>query len=62
MTAQLGAELRAELRKTFSTRLWWALGIPVLVLSILYNLFGALFAGREAFHAGVQDLLTPQSE
>ena len=37
--------VRAELRKTFSTRLWWALGIPVLVLSILYNLFGALFAG-----------------
>ena len=45
--APLGAELRAELRKTFSTRLWWALGIPVLVLSILYNLFGALFAGLD---------------
>ena len=42
--ARLGL-LRAELRKTFSTRLWWALGIPVLVLSVLYNLFGALFAG-----------------
>ncbi len=34
--------LRAELRRTLSTRLWWALGIPVLVLSVLYNLFGAL--------------------
>ena len=39
--------LRAELRKTFSTRVWWALGIPVLVLSVLYNLFGALFAGSD---------------
>jgi ABC-2 type transport system permease protein len=36
------ASLRAELRRTLSTRLWWALGIPVLVLSVLYNLFGAL--------------------
>ena len=39
------ALLRAELRKTFSTRLWWALAIPVVMLSVLYNLFGALFAG-----------------
>lgn len=35
--------LRSELRKTFSTKLWWALLIPVLVLSILINLFGGLF-------------------
>jgi ABC-2 type transport system permease protein len=47
MGAVTGA-VRSELRKTFSTRLWWALGIPVLVLSVLYNLFGALFAGVAA--------------
>jgi ABC-2 type transport system permease protein len=45
VTGALMGALRAELRKTFSTRLWWALGIPVLVLAVLYNLFGALFAG-----------------
>jgi ABC-2 type transport system permease protein len=39
------ALLRAELRKTLSTRLWWALGIPVVMLSLLYNLFGALLTG-----------------
>jgi hypothetical protein len=51
MTGPLTGAVRAELRKTFSTRLWWALGIPVLVLSVLYNLFGALFAGVAADEA-----------
>jgi ABC-2 type transport system permease protein len=41
------ALLRAELRKTLSTRMWWALGIPVVVLSVLYNLFGVLLAAAD---------------
>ena len=53
------ALLRAELRKTFSTRLWWALGIPVLVLSVLYNLFGALFAGARRRPGGPARDLVP---
>jgi len=53
------ALLRAELRKTFSTRLWWALGIPVLVLSILYNLFGALFAGAADERGGWAATVVP---
>jgi ABC-2 type transport system permease protein len=35
--------LRAEVRKTFSTKLWWALLVPVALLSIVINLFGGLF-------------------
>jgi ABC-2 type transport system permease protein len=53
------ALLRAELRKTFSTRLWWALGIPVLVLAALYNLFGALFAGIDGPGEGWLGSLVP---
>ncbi len=40
--------LRAELRKAFSTRLWWALGLPVLALAVLVNLFGGLFTAAVA--------------
>lgn len=40
-----GMQVRAELRKTFSTRLWWALLIPVAALSVLLHLFGGLFSG-----------------
>lgn len=35
-------QLRAELRKIFSTRLWWGLLIPVAVLSMLLGVFGGL--------------------
>jgi ABC-2 type transport system permease protein len=35
--------LRAEFRKAFSTKLWWALLVPVVVLAALVNLFGGLF-------------------
>jgi ABC-2 type transport system permease protein len=34
--------LRAEWRRVVSTRLWWALLIPVMVLAVLVNLFGGL--------------------
>lgn len=34
--------LRSELRKIFSTKLWWGLLLPVLALSILVNLFGGV--------------------
>ena len=36
------AALRAEWRRVVSTRLWWALLIPVVVLALLVNLFGGL--------------------
>lgn len=51
--------LRAELRKAFSTRVWWALGIPVVVLSVLCNLFGALLAGVEGPPDGRLRTLVP---
>jgi ABC-2 type transport system permease protein len=34
--------LRAELRRVVSTRLWWALLIPVALLAAVVNLFGGL--------------------
>lgn len=37
------ALLRAEFRKIISTRLWWGLAIPVVVLSLLVNVFGGVF-------------------
>lgn len=39
----MGGLLRAEQRKSFSTKLWWALLIPVALLSILINVSGGLF-------------------
>jgi ABC-2 type transport system permease protein len=44
--------LRAELRKVASTRMWWALGLPVAVLAALVNLFGGLITGAVAEAAG----------
>ncbi len=35
--------VRAELRKIRSTRLWWALLIPVVMIAVLVNAFGGLF-------------------
>jgi ABC-2 type transport system permease protein len=35
--------VRAEFRKMFSTKLWWALLVPVVALAALVNLFGGLF-------------------
>jgi ABC-2 type transport system permease protein len=40
--ALMGALLRSELRKTFSIKLWWVLLAPVVLLSILLNLFGGV--------------------
>ena len=37
------AQVRAELRKVRSTKLWWALLIPVALLSTLVNLFSGVF-------------------
>lgn len=37
------ALLRAEVRKTSSTKLWWALLIPVGLLSVLINVFAGIF-------------------
>jgi ABC-2 type transport system permease protein len=49
--------LRAELRKTGSTRLWWGLLIPVVLLSAVTNAFGGLFTAALPSDAGLPLLL-----
>lgn len=39
----MGGLLRAELVKTTSTKLWWGLLIPVVLLAMIINVFGGLF-------------------
>jgi ABC-2 type transport system permease protein len=41
--APIRAQVRAELRKVASTKLWWGLLIPVGLLSSVINLFGGAF-------------------
>lgn len=41
--AVTGAAIRAEYRKVVSTKLWWGLLIPAVLLSIVINLFGGTF-------------------
>ena len=41
--AAIRAAVRAEYRKVVSTKLWWGLLVPVVVLSIVINLFGGAF-------------------
>ncbi|WP_219420171.1 ABC transporter permease [Pseudonocardia nigra] len=53
----MGALLRAELRKTFSTKLWWGLLVPVAVLSLVVNLFGGLFTAAIPVEDGRLPLL-----
>lgn len=53
----MGRLLRAEVRKTFSTRLWWALLVPVAVLSTVINLFGGLFTAAIPDAGGTLPLL-----
>lgn len=49
-------QLHSELRKAFSTRLWWGLLIPVALLSLLVNAFGAGLSSLAAGFAGPDDL------
>jgi ABC-type transport system involved in multi-copper enzyme maturation permease subunit len=49
--------LRAELRKTTSTRLWWGLFIPAGLLSVLINVFGGLFTAAIPVEEGRLPLL-----
>jgi ABC-2 type transport system permease protein len=46
--AAIGAPVRAEFRKVASTKLWWALLIPAALLSVMVNLFGAVFTAAFA--------------
>jgi hypothetical protein len=46
--AHVNSLVRAEFRKAFSTKLWWALLVPVVVVSVLVNLSGRLFAAITA--------------
>jgi ABC-2 type transport system permease protein len=46
------AQLRSELRKTTSTKLWWALLLPAALLSLLVNLATAQ-GGALAFTSGL---------
>jgi ABC-2 type transport system permease protein len=49
--------VRAEFRKAFSTKLWWALLVPVVVLAALINLFGGLFTASLGEEGGPSILL-----
>jgi ABC-type transport system involved in multi-copper enzyme maturation permease subunit len=49
-------QLHSELRKAFSTRLWWGLLIPVAMLSLLVNAFGAGLSGLAADFADGGDV------
>lgn len=44
--------IRAEYRKIFSTKLWWALLLPVAVVALLFTLAGGGFAGLLAAAPG----------
>lgn len=46
--AAVWAPVRAEFRKVASTRLWWGLLIPVVLLSSMINLFGGVFTAAFA--------------
>ncbi|MCO1660176.1 ABC transporter permease subunit [Pseudonocardia humida] len=35
--------IKSEVRKTFTTKMWWALLIPITLISMLANAFGGLF-------------------
>jgi hypothetical protein len=51
--ARVNGLVRAEFRKAFSTKLWWALLVPVVVVSALVNLSGGLLTASLAdVHAG----------
>ena len=52
MTALLVPVLRAELRRVVSTRLWWALLVPVVLLAAAVNLFGGLLGGGAGAQVG----------
>jgi hypothetical protein len=43
VVGEIAAPIRAEFRKVASTKLWWALLIPVALLSSMINLFGGVF-------------------
>jgi ABC-2 type transport system permease protein len=43
VVGEIAAPVRAEFRKVASTKLWWALLIPVALLSSMINLFGGAF-------------------
>ena len=49
--------LRAELRKTTSTRMWWGVFVPAALLSVLINLFGGLFTAAIPAEEGRLPLL-----
>lgn len=48
--------VQAEYRKIFSTKLWWALLIPVAAVALLFTLAGGGFAGVLADQSGSVDL------
>jgi hypothetical protein len=35
--------IQSEIRKTFTTKMWWALLIPVVIISMITNAFGGIF-------------------
>jgi ABC-2 type transport system permease protein len=53
----MGSLLLAEVRKTTSTKVWWALLIPVALLSVLINVFGGLVTAAIPDEGGTLPLL-----
>lgn len=49
--------IRSEVRKTFTTRMWWALLIPIALISMGINAFGGLFESLVGDIAEVRSVL-----
>ena len=49
--------IRSEFRKFFTTRMWWGMGLAVVLASLLFSLFNALiFTSMAAGEAGFEPL------
>lgn len=53
----IAALLRSEYRKVVSTKGWWGLLIPVVLLALLINVFGGVVADLAATSAGTLPLM-----
>ncbi|HEY0808279.1 MAG TPA: ABC transporter permease [Pseudonocardiaceae bacterium] len=48
----MGNAVKAEYRKIFSTKMWWALLIPAAVIAFVLDLAGAIVAGSRPANSG----------
>ena len=49
----MGNAVKAEFRKIFSTKMWWALLIPAAVIAFVLDLAGAILEGSRQTNSGV---------